>query len=96
MIKKGENIERFEIECSCGCSELVFDQWTDDGLSFISLVIPAWYASGYTGFKKALKIMWSIVRGKEYSFYEIIIEDNDTLRRFKEFVANMKEIELDK
>ena len=91
--EKEEIINKFVYECSCGCGELHFTQWKDDGMAFISYVIPAWHASGYTGFKNALKIIWSIIRGKQYYFYEIVIEDNDTLHRFKEFVANMQEID---
>ena len=93
MRTKEEVISKFICECSCGCSELQFDQWKDDGISFISLVVPAWHASGYTGFKNALKIIWTVLRGKQYYFYEIVIEDNDTLRRLKEFVANMRDID---
>ena len=94
--EKEELISKFVYECSCGQEELQFTQWTDDGIAFITLVIPAWYASGYTGFKNAMRIIWNILRGKEYSFYEIVIEDNVTLRRFKEFVANMREIDESK
>ena len=92
MKNKDEIINRFVIECDCGCSELVFDQWKDDGLSFISLMIPAWSSKNYNNFKNTCKIIWSILRGKQYCFFEIVIDDNEQLTRFKEFVANMKEI----
>lgn len=90
---KEELISKFVYECSCGTEELQFAQWKDDGIAFISCVIPAWYAGSYSGFRNALKIIWNVLRGKQYSFYEIVIEDNETLRRFKEFVANMREID---
>ena len=90
--EKEEIISKFVYECSCGCSELQFSQWKDDGMSFISLVIPARQADGYTGFRNTLKIIWALLRGKEYCFYDIVIEDNDSLNKFKEFVGNMKEI----
>jgi hypothetical protein len=93
---KEELISKFVYECGCGCGELQFTQWKDDGMAFITYVIPAWYAGGYTGFKNALKIIWNILRGRQYYFYEITIEDNYTLRRFKEFVANMQEIDESK
>jgi len=95
-MKTKEFESKFVYECSCGCGELHFHQWKDDGITTISYVIPAWYASGYTGLKNALKIIWTVLRGKQYYFYEIVIEDNDTLRRFKEFVANMREIDDEK
>jgi hypothetical protein len=90
--EKEELISKFVYECSCGCGELQFSQWKDDGLASISYVIPAWYAGSYSGFKKAIKIIWNVLRGKQYCFYEITIQDNDNLRKFKEFVANMQEI----
>jgi len=94
--EKEEIISKFVYECSCGCSELQFSQWKDDGMAFISLIVPARQASGYTGFKNALKIAWAVLRGKEYSFYTIVIEDNDSINRFKEFVGNMTEIDDEK
>jgi len=90
---KEKLISKFDYECSCGCGQLRFTQWHDDGLASIQYVIPAWYASGYTGFKNALKIIWTVLTGKQYYFYEITIEDNKQLREFKKFVSEMKDIE---
>lgn len=90
---KEELISKFIYECGCGCGQLQFTQWKDEGSAFINYVIPAWYASGYTGWKNALKIIWNVLLGKQHYFYEITIEDNETLRRFKEFVGNMREID---
>jgi len=94
--EKEDLVSKFSYECSCGCAELRFVQWKDDGIAFIDYVIPAWYAGSYSGFKNAAKIIWSILRGKQYYFYEICIEDNETLRKFKDFVANMQEIDESK
>lgn len=95
MEVKEELISKFTYECSCGCGELQFSQWKDDGIAFISYMVPAWVAAQgeYGGFKNALKIIWNLIRGKEHYFYEITIEDNETLHRFKEFVANMRDID---
>lgn len=93
---KEELISKFIYECSCGTEELQFTQWQDDGIAFISLRIPAWYADGYTGFKNALRIIWNILRGRQHRFYELVIEDNETLRKFKKFVADMREIDESK
>ena len=92
MKNKEELFNKFVYECSCGCTELHFDQWKDDGVAFISLMTPAWNAGKYSGFKNALKIIWTVLRGKQYYFYEIVLEDNGKLNEFKEFVANMGEI----
>lgn len=92
-----EIISKFEIECSCGHAELEFSQWKDDGISFISYNIPAFYA-GQSGrwdrIKNGLKAFWNLViLDKEYTLYEIAIEDNKKLKEFKEFVSKMREIE---
>jgi hypothetical protein len=91
--EKEELINRFVYECSCGCTELRFEQWKDDGLAFISLMVPAQHGGHYTSLKTTIKIIWNLIRGKQYCLYDIVIEDNDTLRRFKKFVADMKEID---
>ena len=93
---KEEIISKFCFECSCGCGELVFSQWKNDGIAFISYNIPAFYAyqrNLWEVIKHRTKIIWSILGGKEYSLYEIVIEDNETLKRFKKFVSEMTEIE---
>jgi hypothetical protein len=87
-----ETVDKFPLECSCGCGELHFTQWKDDGVVFLSYVIPAFCAHNYAGFKNVWKIIWNILRGKEYCFYEIIIEDNKKLQEFKKFVADMRDI----
>ena len=91
-----EEITRFQIECSCGCSELKFTQWKDDGISFISHVIHSFTAQQQGRFdriKTAFKIFWNLaVLDKEYEMYEIVIDNNETLNRFKKFVSEMVEI----
>jgi len=96
MKNKQELMNRFVYECSCGCTELHFDQWKDNGMAFISLMTPASYSRRYTSFKEGLKIIWSVLTGKRYCFYEIVLEDNNKLNEFKEFVANMTEIKEEK
>lgn len=97
MINDDKVISKFEFECSCGCGELKFSQWLDDGVSFISYNIPAYFASQKGRWDRiinAIKVFWSLaILDKEYCFYEIIIEDNKKLKEFKEFVSKMREIE---
>jgi hypothetical protein len=96
MKNKEEIISKFWFDCSCGCGELVFSQWKDDGMAFISYHIPAFYAyqrNLWTTIKHRAKIIWNILRGKEFYLYEIVIEDNETLKRFKKFVSEMIDIE---
>jgi len=99
MKDKEEIISRFEIECSCGHGELVFSQWKDDGISFISYRIPAFYSAQHGRWdriKNGFKAFWNLVfLDKEYTLYEIVIEDNEKLKSFKKFVSEFREIEGD-
>lgn len=89
-------VTKFNYECSCGCGEMVFSQWKDDGVAFISYNIPAFvaYQNGtWDNIKRRVKIIWNILLGKEYRFYEIVIESNKILNDFKRFVSEMREID---
>ncbi len=93
---KEEIISKFYYECSCGCGVLEFSQWKDDGIAFISYNIPAFYAWQYGTWdriKRSVKIIWNILLGREYVFYEIVIEDNKTLKEFKKWASEMREID---
>ena len=92
---KQEHITKFNYESDCGCGELVFEQWKDDGIAFISYNIPAYYAyqqGFWDSVIRRAKIIWNILLGREYRFYEIVIEDNKTLLDFKRFVSEMVEV----
>ena len=97
MKDKEEIISKFEIECSCGYGELVFSQWKDDGIAFISYNIPAFFAGQHGRWdriRNGFKVFWNLVfLDKEYSLYEIVIEDNEKLNSLKKFVSEFKEIE---
>ena len=91
-----ELVSKFDYECSCGCGELQFSQWKDDGVAFISYNIPAFFAyqhGTWDNIKRRAKIIWNVLLGKEYRFYEIVIEDNKTLNEFKKFVSEMRNID---
>lgn len=97
MEDKEEIISKFEIECSCGHAELEFSQWKDDGLAFISYNLPAFGATQegrWDRIKRGLKAFWYlVVLDKEYTLYEIVIENNEQLKAFKKFVSEFREIE---
>lgn len=40
--------------------------------------------------KEKIKRIWYIIRGKEYCYFDILI-DKDELQEFKEFVAKIQE-----
>jgi hypothetical protein len=88
-------VTKFNYECSCGCGEMQFTQWKDDGVSFISYNIPAFHAYQrglWDTIQRRSKIIWNVLLGKEYRFYEIVIDNNKTLQEFKRFVSSMAEV----
>jgi len=91
-----EFVSKFSFPCSCGHGELQFTQWKDDGYGYINYVLPA-FSSYQIGtlerIGKALSIFWElVVMGREYRLYEIVIEDNEMLQKFRNFVADMRDI----
>lgn len=78
--------------CKCGCGNgvvLKFDN-EDDELS-VQLVSDNHYTmqnKGNTSLKEKLRRIWYIITGKEYCFFDILI-DKDELQEFKEFVAKL-------
>lgn len=96
FITKEETISEFSFPCNCGCGNLKFTQWKDDGVAFISYNIPAFsaYQNGtWDRIKKALCIFWElVVMGREYRLYEIVIDDNKQIDAFKSFVSKMRHI----
>ena len=90
-----KGIHTMDLKCSCGCSSLEVDYWDDDdGFIFLSHKISSWRAlqgSFLTRLKDRLKILWSIAIGKEYYFYEIVLDSREKVVEFKNFVAKIDE-----
>jgi len=87
------------IDCSCGCSVLKITQWEqdgdiDDGDVYISHYITSWNAmqgSFIQRFLERMKILFTIARGKEYYFFDLILSSEEKVRKFKEQVARLDE-----
>lgn len=90
MIKMMKN--EYVAFCKCGCMDgvvLKADN-TDNELS-LQLVSDYFYlmqSKGKISLREKLKRIWFIIRGKEYCYFDILI-DNEELQRFKEFVAGL-------
>lgn len=92
MFLKNKNEERFGFYCSCGCNQgVVLKADKDDCGVFLSLVSDAFYLELQTGmrrFKNKCIRIWSIIRNKEYTYFNIYV-DPDDVERFKEFVYRL-------
>lgn len=78
--------------CKCGCGNgVVFKIDNEDDELSIQLVSDNFYLGqnkGKMSFREKLKRIWYIITGKEYCYFDIII-DKDELQEFKEFIAKL-------
>lgn len=92
MFARDKNEMGCGLYCSCGCNKgVALKAETDNWGCYLSLVSDVFHMQADTGwdrFKKKCKRIWSIVRNKEYIYFDICI-DPDDLKEFKEFVAKM-------
>lgn len=85
---------KFYMECDDQCGALVFGYWewdTEDKELYISYLTPNFYSQQRNwpdSFKRAVKLAWSILTGKEFRLYELIISDKQ-LEEFKKFVSSI-------
>ncbi len=86
------NSNTFNLDCDCGCSLLKVNYDTDGELISLSHYSMS-YMAMQNNFKyrllNTLKILWNILRGKEYCFYEIVLGSKKEVEDFKEFVSKI-------
>lgn len=78
--------------CKCGCGNGVVLKFNDedDELS-VQLVSDNFYSmqnKGKISFKEKMTRIWYIITGKEYCYFDILINKNE-LQKFKEFIAKL-------
>ena len=93
MIVNGKNREYKTMFCKCGCGNGVVLKADNDKDFGVSLQLVS--DNFYTGcnnrrnlFKEKIKRIWYIIRGKEYCYFDLLIEPKE-LQEFKEFVAKL-------
>ncbi len=78
--------------CKCGCGNGVVLKFDNEDNEFsLQLVSDSFYFKqdkGKMSLKEKMKRIWYIIRGKEYCYFDILIDKNE-LQEFKEFVARM-------
>ncbi len=78
--------------CKCGCMDgVVLKADNNDHELSLQLVSDNFYfmqGRGKMSLKEKLKRIWFIITGKEYCYFDILI-DEEELQAFKEFVAGL-------
>lgn len=78
--------------CKCGCRNgIVLKADNEDNDLSLQIVSDNFYAmqnKGEMTIKEKIKRIWYIIRGKEYCYFDILI-DKDELQEFKEVVAKI-------
>lgn len=78
--------------CKCGCRNgIVLKADNEDNDLSLQIVSDNFYTmqnKGEMTIKEKIKRIWYIIRGKEYCYFDILI-DKDELQEFKEFVAKI-------
>lgn len=86
-----ENYAHFDLECDCGHAilQLMVDKEEEIGywdlyeLSFYTYQQPFLF-----NLKESLRLIWSIIRGKRYCMYGVVIS-KERMEEFKKFIANI-------
>ena len=102
-IVKKDWVNEATIRCNCGCGEMQFAVWDrSSGYPYgcLSYNLPAFYAYQRPWLERAkegIKIIWAVISNKQYRLFEVTIfeEDNEQIRKFKEFAASIPEIKKD-
>ena len=78
--------------CKCGCGNgIVLKADNEDGEVSLQIVSDYFYLmqnKGKMSIKEKIKRIWCIIKGKEYCYFDIVIE-KDELQEFKEFVEKL-------
>ena len=88
-----ETQKRYHFDCDCGCSILEFNRWywnanDDDNCLSIIYYVRAEDSKYFSSFRKKIKIIWDILRGRESCLWDVVIDDKD-LEKFKEYVSSL-------
>lgn len=84
--------EDLYLQCHCGCSMLNISQFKDGGDVAISHYTSSFYSNQDTmfdRFKDRIKLIWYIVIGKKYCFFDVIISDKADIEKFKNMIKGI-------
>jgi len=90
-----QDIASFDLPCDCGCSILQLtvdkdeEEYAEGNFSIYELGFYTHQSPFWSDFKKNVKLIWYILRGRRFCLYEVVIPAKK-MEEFKEFVANIK------
>jgi hypothetical protein len=90
IVKMVKN-NKFYLPCDCGREMILFDYetWKDGSKDlYISFLVDACNSNAknfWSIIKNRIVFAWTILRGKEYSLFDIVVE-NETIEKFKEWI----------
>ena len=83
----------FSFNCSCGCSNIRISIDNDlDNMVLIEHYVSSFYSrqnSISQNIKDRLRMIWCGITGKDYSLYDIVLDEEDLIR-FKEFCKSLE------
>lgn len=91
-MKDSNEVKEYEeiiMPCDCGCSSIHINR--DEDSAYISFYLNAFYAKQDGYFKtltRRLKMIWYIIRGKDYLFEDVSL----TIDKYKKLVKDMNKL----
>lgn len=91
-MEENNEIEKYEeitVPCDCGCSMLHISRDKDN--AYLAFYLNAFYSKqeGYwKTFKRRIKMIWYIIRGKDYMFEDVSI----SIKTFKQLSKDMQNL----
>ncbi len=79
---------RIRVKCDCGCGWLEFGKWDEEAPEFeISYYVRAYDMVGrpWDHFVDTLKMVWTIIRGREYLVYDLVVSQKE----FSKFIKKV-------
>ena len=78
--------------CACGCGAIHLSQFEDeDDTVYFGHYTASWYAlqqPGWNDLKDRLRMIWKIIIGKRFCFYDVVLQGNE-LAKFLEFCKDI-------